>query len=484
MSGVKGGSIVTIGNGVTVLDRIQNAGPNNLNIPVEKINELGDYQSVATIRDTPDLTFSYNSWDVSLETEALLTQQYAGRTVTDGAITASAAVLSSATAAFTSADVGRMVIIAGAGLTNGGGDLVSTIITYTDASHVTIADNAVNTVTGANTRITTNGFDLSVSQPLNLASEFKAGKDAPLPFNVVAGVALPFLYLDNLSYDFGLKSNSAQAGQLRGDTIFYCPGPVYTESFATTGASGQVIVTAHPAYQAAQGDQRRVLAVVVGNVRLAFGADYTESYGTVTAGAAVTTITITAAQASTATIRIMYSSPDAMTLPQTIHDGVSVKPAAVRGRDIEVYLGGYNPNDRVGSRQYLAGGTQHVKLDWKVTLERDEELGNYYATAQDFEVPTVSGTLDFKPRDPATLLARLRQAAGLTDATKVIGTATAVPIPVHIVIKNPATGQPIKRFYVPDARFTIPGYDGKVLTKTMWNLPIESDSGTLLIYER
>ena len=45
--------------------RIQQGGPGALNIPEEKIYELGNFQSVATVRDIPDLSFDVESVDVA-----------------------------------------------------------------------------------------------------------------------------------------------------------------------------------------------------------------------------------------------------------------------------------------------------------------------------------------------------------------------------------------------------------------------------------
>jgi hypothetical protein len=56
-----------------VVDRIQTGGPGNLNIPQDKVYELGNYQSVGIVRDVPDLTFSLDCLDVDTEIEALLT---------------------------------------------------------------------------------------------------------------------------------------------------------------------------------------------------------------------------------------------------------------------------------------------------------------------------------------------------------------------------------------------------------------------------
>lgn len=68
------------------------------------------------------------------------------RDVTDGAITATLKVLTSATAVFTSADVGAGVLIEGAGVA--GVPLVSRIDTFTNSTTVSIRDAAGTTVSG------------------------------------------------------------------------------------------------------------------------------------------------------------------------------------------------------------------------------------------------------------------------------------------------------------------------------------------------
>jgi hypothetical protein len=74
---IKAGQILHVGNASGandyVINRIQSAGPGNVNIPEEKIYELGNFNSVATVRDIPDLSFDVESLSVSCEMEALLT---------------------------------------------------------------------------------------------------------------------------------------------------------------------------------------------------------------------------------------------------------------------------------------------------------------------------------------------------------------------------------------------------------------------------
>lgn len=479
---IKGGQIIHAGNGTTVIDRVQTGGPGQVSIPTEKIYELGNNKSVATVRDTPDLTFGLESFDTSPEVEALVTNSYGGRSVADAVLVQADNTLTSATAAFTSDDVGRMVIVEDG---NGAGvELVTTIVTVTSATEVELADAPTAAGTDLALTIVPNGIDLATVVPMDVASQFKAEKDAADPFKVVASVAVPFLYLEQMSYRFGLRDNATQSGQFRGDTIFYNPGATFVESAAGTGVAGQTVITAHPAFQSAEGDGRRVLAVTVGSKRLNLGADYTETAGPVTDGAATVTVTLTEAVPADKTIRIVYASPDELRYDETVHADVAVKPAAIKGRDIEIYLGGYDPNDIAGSQANKLTSVQSVNTDWRVQIDKDEEFGNYYAVGLDFDVPTVNGSIDIKPRDPADLLALLRKTQGVTDDKKVLGTSSAEPLALDIVIKNPETGKTIKRLHVDDARFTAPGYQGRVQQKTTVSLPWESDEGELLVFHR
>jgi hypothetical protein len=404
---IKAGQIVHAGNGVAVIDRIQTGGPGQLNIPTEKIYELGNYKSVATVRDTPDLTFTAESFDVSNEFEALLTGQPAAGPI-----------------------------------------------------------------------------DLATSRPVDIASQFKAGLTAADPTLVTGSVALPFLYLEQMSYRFGLRDNATMSATLRGDTIFYNPGATFVQTAVGTNTANQSVITTNPAYQVAGGDQRRILSVTVGTKRLSFGADYTESYGTVTLGAAITTLTILLAVPATENIRIVYASPTSLQYPQSVHPDTTVKPAAVKGRDIEIYVGGvdaYDPLDIPGSAVNKLTSVQSVQLDWRVTIEKDEEFGNYYAVGQDFETPVVNGSIEIKPRDDADFRTLLRKVTGVTDPLKVIGPDTAVPLELHIVVKDPETGDVIKRLFVEDARFTAPGFSGRVQQKLTVTMQWESDEGTLIL---
>ena len=481
---IKAGNIVHVGNETVVIDRIQTAGPGNLNIPTEKIYELGNYQSVATIRDVPDLTFSMDSYDVSTEIETMITGAYAGRTVTDAVTTSADATVTSATASFQTTDVGRLVILSDVG--TAGVEYVSYIASRTSATSVELADATMPASdTGVTLQILPAKIDLATCVPVDIASQFKPGIADASPYSVISSVALPFLYMDSMSYRFGLRDNAQQSASLRGDSIFYNPGPCYIQTAAGTNSANQTVATTYAAYEYdGDGSTRRVLSVSIGSVRLTKGVDYSEAYGTVTAGAAISTITIFDAVPTTSTIRIVYSSPQAKSYAQNVHASTTVKPAAVRGKDIEVYIGGYDPNDRDASATNKWTGVQSANIDWRVTLEKDEEFGNYYAVGQDFDVPEVTGSIEIKPRDPSDLLDKIREAAGESDQYAVLGAQSAVPLELDIVVKDPDTGLPCKRFHVPDARFTLPGYSGQVQQKLTVTMNFDSDGGTLEVSAR
>ena len=69
---VKAGKFITTGQGY-LLSRLQNTGVNNVNIPKEKIYETGNEQSVATVRDIPQVGFELESFNMTVRQEKILT---------------------------------------------------------------------------------------------------------------------------------------------------------------------------------------------------------------------------------------------------------------------------------------------------------------------------------------------------------------------------------------------------------------------------
>lgn len=448
---IKSGQILHVGNVATgqvngmphwtgkgiVIDRLQTAGPGDLNIPEERIKELGNYRSIATIRDVPDLSFSLESLDVSIEIERFLT-----------------------------------------------------------SSDSTVID-----------------VDLATATPVDIASQFKAGQQTGTPFDIVNSVAIPYLYLESMSYRFGLRDNATQSATLRGDSIYYIPGQAYIEQFGLNG--GAITSGAFSTswdvlgYRKTGGDiDQGVLSVTRIRpdgpaIRLTFGVDYTETN-------AGTDSTIQLLDANGApwttfetdrpndTLRIVYGSPDFNPYlgadnpapdDPGVHQDAGIKPAAVRGKHIDVFVApeGY-AWDPVYENNLIYKWTdvQSATIDWRATVERDEEFGNEAAVGIDYsDVPEVTGAIEIRARTPEAMMDKIRLASGVTDVTQVIGSDVSVPIDVHVVVRDPRDGgeTPLKRWYLPAVTLTMPGYQGQVDQKMNQTVNFSSDTGSMHVIE-
>lgn len=426
---IKAGQILHVANQF-VVDRIQTGGPGALNIPQEKVFELGNYRSVGIVRDVPDLTFSLECLDVDTEVEALL---------------------------------------------------VGSTDPYADA--------------------TSTKYELDKNKPLDIISPWKTPYG---DFESVHGVALPYLYLESASYRYGLAENSGETFSLRGDSIYYIPGTPWQDLTDGGALTADAHTFAHgPALAYVEGGVTRyALCVSVNGQRLVRGTDYTETT------TAVTFIGDYAALTAADKISIVYGADgatDSSTWPQAgqtpfgagnahlVHQGTTVKPAAIRGKDIDVYfstaIAGVDLGAGVGvAVEVRWPDVQSATLDWSVTLEEDREFGNPNAVGRDAtDVPAVTGTVELKPRSVEAFFTRLRQITGVSDIAKVMGPQSSLTGGLRIEIRNPesggttasAAGTVLKTHYVPAARFTMPGYSGTVQQKLTTTLNWESDDGLL-----
>ena len=100
-----------------------------------------------------------------------------GRTSLDGVATASSSAFTSASLAFTAADVGKTIYIGGAG--TAGVTFVTTIATYVSATAVTLTANPVITISGAPTFV---GSFAILDQTTNASGEFRSVVNKPVKF--------------------------------------------------------------------------------------------------------------------------------------------------------------------------------------------------------------------------------------------------------------------------------------------------------------
>ena len=68
------------------------------------------------------------------------------------------------------------------------------------------------------------------------------------------------------------------------------------------------------------------------------------------------------------------------------------------------------------------------------------------------------------------------------SASEVIGPNITTPVPLEIRVSHPDTGARLKTLYIPDARFSVPGYSGQANTKLETSMNFTSDGGNLYIY--
>jgi hypothetical protein len=412
---IKGGQILhSAGN--YVLDRIQSSGPGDLNIPEEKIYELGNYESIATIRDIPEISFDLESYDMTTEFECILTNK-----------------------------------------------------DY-ETFKSSVAPN--------------NEIDFGDAVPIDIISPWKSRRGQ---FDIVKGVVVPYLTLESASYRFGVGENSTQSFSLRGDSIFYTPGQPWYEEFPNTGVGPYTLDETATVYSQGLDDIHVLSVCLVDSVSGAYKRLFFDETGD--SGYDDTSTTLTLAEDLSAdydTVRITYGAAAGSfdytqtgqnpTSTQLVHQSVSVKPAAIRGKDIDIYIGvGATPAwTRLNS-------VQNVEVTWTANLENDEELGNERFVSTEYDVPEVSGSIGVKPFDPADLFNKISQITGVS-ASEVIGPNVSATVALEIRINHPDTGARLKTLYISDAQFSVPGYSGQANTTLETSMNFTSNGGNLKVY--
>jgi hypothetical protein len=333
--------------------------------------------------------------------------------------------------------------------------------------------------------------------------------------------------------------------------VFYVPGTPVQEKFTGNGSTTAFTLANTALVYNENGVNLYALNVSVDGTRMIRGTDYTET---------ATVITFVTAPANTAKISVVYGTATAGSYAQSVHEGVSVKPAAIKGKNINVYFStgvtaGTVTNKaltsnvatlttssshglQVGDSITVSGvgapfdgtytvatvptgttftyaktnanvtsaaatGTvtkavevrwpdvQSVNIDWRVSLEDDYEFGNPRSIGKEAtDVPDVTGQIEIKPRSVDAFFTRLQQITGVS-ASQVIGPQSSVQGALRVTLTNPETGGTsaaaagavLKTLYVPAARFTIPGYEGRVQQKLSTQVSFQSDDGVLYVYK-
>lgn len=481
---IKAGSILQIGRTI-VLDRIQAGGPGQVSIPEEKVRELGNFNSVGTVLDTPDVTYSLDSIDATCELEALLvggdgTSDAAG-TEYDLALCKPLDILGQFKPDKTAVAPFDIVGCAIApyvmpesleyrfGLNENGsvsGSMRGDSIYYNLGSAYTdVIGGPSKTVAVSKKKLLTNVATLTVAEGhgINEGESF-----------TVASVGVPF-------------NGTFTATATTVNTISYAVTNADIAEVTATGTVARAAVTVasatpypldHLVYPY-NGDSTTGLRYTLSvsdslGQRYRLGVDYTETpTGAGVSKAVSITLTGTQLPGAGQSLYVTYASSEAASYPQLVHAAESaVRPSAVRGRNVVVKVGGVVWTD-----------VQSVSASWRLQLDSDKELGNDQVVARDYDEADVSGSVQIKPRSVASLMAKLKDITGVATTTEVMGALQRAQLTVEIILYSPIDGSVLKTIYCPDAKFLLPGFSGRVQQKTTFDINFTSQGGILKVYK-
>lgn len=403
---VQAGTILHIG-GNNVLDRIQSAGLGDVRVPTEIIREVGNEKVVDKIPGDPDFTFTLETLDVTTEVEAWLA----------GGVGAAAS-----------------------GSAPGASDPDGTAYVFSQFGFVNIPSPWKDPKTGS------------------------AG-------TVVAGHLIPGYYARRIRYRFGVSENSTETVELAGGSFYYAAHAPVEDYFTGAGPHTTTRVAVPHRKGGYEGTEYKgVFGVTVDGVLQSEGTDYTVSALTSTPATVTVTFTATSQPASGAQVKFVYFTTHAEAYPQARHASTVVKPAAVRGRHICVYLGSGGARQKVGAIQ-----TFELEASQDTTTDRElcsEEVSGFTVTGRD-----VTGTMVVRSKTADDFIDLLAKVTNV-PSDEVIGYLNNYQIPLEVQILNPRNpAEVIKTLYVEDAKFQPPGSNPRVNTPTDFSFAWESATG-------
>lgn len=413
---IRAGSIIHVG-GNNVIDRIQSAGLGDVRVPTEVIREVGNREVVDKIQTEADFTFTLESFDTSTELEAWLTGK-------------------------------RGTSLTGSANGPGAADADGTSYDWLDCKFVNITSPWKDPDTGS------------------------AG-------TVEAGHIVPGYYPTRIRYRFGVTDSATQEVELAGGSFYYAAYAPVEEKFTGTGAQ-TAFTTSESAVPHRIGGEagssfKSCFGVLVDGAVQVEGVDYTQSPSN-SPSAAAATVTFTTAPANNAVVVICYFTTTTKSYPQTVHASTVVKPAAVRGRNICLYLGS-------GGTRTKLGGVQSFELEATVDSQPDREFCNEDIIGRTVNGTDCNGTVTLRAKDKDAFIAALSKVTGVSS-TEVFGFLNQHEVPLELVIQNPKNpAQTLKTLYVADAIFSVPGTPARVNQAIDFELRFESKNGTYKAYK-
>lgn len=392
---VDSGKIMFTGGGQFLLDRVQ-SGDVSRNTPEEVIKELGNEESVETVRDIPESTFSLESFDTSVELEALLCREN---------------------------------------------------------------PSTINTP-----------LNLRNALPIDITAPHKGEGESK---NATHGVILAGLSVNSVRYAMGVDQNAGNTFQLVNDYEWPGVGSPIAEEFAGQGDgdASYTLGTPNAVPTEVRGQDRYVLSACVykadgSYTQLAFD-EYTDN---------ATTITLLDGDAAPvgSVLAVTYFTTDIQEYLQGVHPTATVKPGAIKGKDIRVYVG---PQ---GGPLVWWRGLQSTEFNWSRTGTAEKEMGSVKRVATDYDTPEVTGNLTMRPGTLEYLYARIVEVTG-GDPAKVANVLNTELLEILAVYLHPTTGAVLKGLRTPAARVDAPPLSARVNEKRGAVFNFKDDGGNLEI---
>jgi len=460
---IKAGKVVTLGNGFLV-ERGQNVGAGNLNIPTETIKETGNELNVSVERDIPDLGFDIESLDGTIDTEAMICNvdpsslvdgdvltfldakpldvvapfKAAGSSkVSDGGVIWPYLTLASATYRFGVGQQGATQTFSFQGDSQYSSNRTPYRQEFAGTGNTTpynFANAAVKTVeTGDNI------YALSVCV-------FLANGDVVRLFNET----------DYTSTSSGVSLVNGAAAPV-GSTVAVTYFSAVTSTFAQTIHSTPSVKPGK-----VKGRYLNLMIGVKGTYQFTGGTTNTDTELTGTGFAAnLVGSVVTGTGIAPGTTIATYNSPTSVEMSA---------PATATGTPV------------VTLRPPVArwDGVQQVELTWRVTLDYDDELGNAHHVSADYDTPEVSGSITLRPLLNQRLWDKIAQITG-TAPNEVANLLSETTLELQIRIQNPKTGDVVKTLRVTDAKILPPAIQARAGQKTEPQFSWSSESGDLQI---
>lgn len=318
---------------------------------------------------------------------------------------------------------------------------------------------------------------------LNIISPWKS-EAAGSAGTVDGGVVLPGYYVSRASYRFGVDDNAGETFELSGSEAYlarYLPvNEEFTLASGTTAYQLAASAVLHRVGGYDSTEYKHVLGVVVDGVTLVEDTDYTVN--DTSANPELVTVTLTSAPTTGSKMQVAYFSTATAAFNDNIFPTATVKPGAVRGRDIKVYFH-VNASGAEASGRVRIGGVQSVTAEATKNVALEREMGALLPIGRTVESQDVNGEIGLHPASQTAFFQQMRRITGVASS-EVIGIINDFQTGIEIEILDPSDrGTTLKTLFIEDAKIQVPGTPARAGAVIDFSLRWESVTGELYIYK-